>query len=274
MCNAAKAGFWKKLFTTAYTQEELNKACNASKSEGYNNGVKDTEDRLKQVVDAANTQKDNLVNSSRELSELANNYENLVSYFVATVMVNFPELVGSTKLSELDGQELKDAISDIIARYRNSAITMQNKVADLQEALDARDDVIAIQKQMLDKIEAVPNIGGVVEEDLGCEPEPEPETPTEEQPEETPVEEQPVGEPEEPKEDEAGTASLPNTRANSKTFKINRRKIPAGMKTATEDELQAILRMKKSSKLSYQQVFDKLEGKFTLVDISKFCRSH
>jgi hypothetical protein len=105
---------------------------------------------------------------------------------------------------------------------------------------------------MLDEIEAKRNEQCVIEEVLGDQIDPDHETPM--------------------SEEHKGVEA--NTSSPTKIFKINRRKVPVGMKEATMEELQNILLMYKLFKLTYEEVYYNMNSKFTLDDITKFCKSH
>jgi hypothetical protein len=186
--------------------------------------------------------KDNLDNSNKKLLELTSEYENLKRYLLSVVKGIFPNSVPNSEVEKLSAQEL--------------AIHIQNRMDYFEYELKDRDKIITVQKEKLDKIEAERNSRCIVEEDLGNQIEPDHETPMSEQPEE------------EHKGDDANTSSP------TKIFKINRRKVPVGMKEATMEELQNILRMYKLFKLTYEEVYYNMNNKFTLEDITKFCKSH
>jgi hypothetical protein len=154
----------------------------------------------------------------------------------------FPNSVPNSDVEKLSAQEL--------------AIHIQNRMDYFEYELKDRDKIIVTQKAKIDKIEAEHNNQYVLEEDLGNQIEPDHETPMSEQPED------------EHKGDKANTSSP------TKIFKINRRKVPVGMKEATMEELQNILLMYKTFKLTCHEVHYNMNSKFSLDDITKFCKSH
>jgi hypothetical protein len=149
-----EAGFLEKLFGKAYAEKEVKKACNIAKAEGYINGLGDMQLNLKNVVENINTEKDNIGIENQKLSELNSNYENVIKHLLNTIKVNFPDLVTSTNLSEVDGKELKDIISIALDRYHNNTICLQNKLDQVYHEVKERDKMIIMLQQKLDKIKA------------------------------------------------------------------------------------------------------------------------
>jgi hypothetical protein len=149
-----EAGFLEKLFGKVYAEKEVKKACNIANAEGYINGLGDMQLNLKNVVENINTEKDNIGIENQKLSELNSNYENVIKHLLNTIKVNFPDLVTSTNLSEVDGKELKDIISIALDRYHNNTICLQNKLDQVYHEVKERDKMIIMLQQKLDKIKA------------------------------------------------------------------------------------------------------------------------